>query len=69
MLQDYTLNKSVIFLWQPFQFFFFRTQFSVSYGGVSLVIKKYLAPIFNDQAILPNKNGIQVGIDLMNLNF
>jgi len=49
--------------------FLFGAKFSVGYGGINLFIKKDLTPIFNDHAILPNKNGIQIGIDIMNLDF
>ncbi|HPZ25963.1 MAG TPA: hypothetical protein PKV58_08575 [Kaistella sp.] len=59
---DYTLDHGV-------NTFLFGAKLSVSYGGINLFIKKDLTPIFNDHALFPNKNGIQIGIDLMNLDF
>lgn len=49
--------------------FLFGGKLSISYGGLNIFIKKDFTPIFNDSAILPNKNAIQLGIDLTNLNF
>lgn len=49
--------------------FLFGGKVSVSYGGLNIFIKKDFSPIFNNSAILPNKNAIQLGIDLTNLNF
>lgn len=49
--------------------FLFGTKFSVSYNGINFFIKKDLTPIFNNQAALPNKYGIQIGVDIMDLNF
>lgn len=58
----YTIDEGVnSFLW--------GTKISLSYGGLNFFIKKDLSPIFNNQANLPFKNGIQVGVDLMDLNF
>lgn len=59
---DFTLDSGV-------NSFLFGAKFSVGYGGINLFIKKDLTPIFNDHALLPNKNGIQIGIDIMDLNF
>lgn len=42
---------------------------SVSYSNFSLFIKKDFTPIFNHKADIPMKNGIQIGIELMNLSF
>jgi CRISPR/Cas system CSM-associated protein Csm4 (group 5 of RAMP superfamily) len=49
--------------------FLFGGKFSIGYGGVNLFIKKDLTPIFDDKALLPNKNGIQIGIELANIDF
>lgn len=49
--------------------FLFGAKFSISYGGLSLFIKKDFTPIFNNHTLLPNKNGIQIGVDIVNLNF
>ena len=49
--------------------FLFGGKVSVSYGGLNIFIKKDFSPIFNNSALLPNKNAIQLGIDLTNLNF
>jgi len=49
--------------------FLFGAKLSLSYGGFNLFIKKDLTPIFNNDALLPNKNGIQIGIDILDLNF
>ncbi|MBB4805600.1 hypothetical protein HNP38_000872 [Chryseobacterium defluvii] len=49
--------------------FLFGTKFSIGYGGISLFVKKDLTPIFNDDAIMNNKNGLQIGVELFNLTF
>ena len=49
--------------------FLFGGKLSLSYGGFNIFIKKDFTPIFNDKALLPNKNGIQIGIDITNLSF
>ena len=49
--------------------FLFGTKFSISYSGINFFIKKDLTPIFNNQTALPNKYGIQIGVDIMDLNF
>lgn len=49
--------------------FLFGGKLSLSYGGFNIFIKKDFTPIFNNQALLPNKNGIQLGIDITNLSF
>ncbi|WP_379969900.1 hypothetical protein [Epilithonimonas sp. UC225_85] len=59
---DYTLDDGV-------NAFLFGGKFSLGYGGVTLFIKKDFTPIFNDKAILPNKNGIQIGIEIANIDF
>lgn len=59
---DYTLDDGV-------NAFLFGGKFSLGYGGVNLFIKKDFTPIFNDRALLPNKNGIQIGIEIANIDF
>ncbi|WDF46225.1 hypothetical protein PQ459_15105 [Chryseobacterium sp. KACC 21268] len=59
---DYTLDDGV-------NAFLFGGKFSLGYGGVTLFIKKDFTPIFNDKTILPNKNGIQIGIEIANIDF
>lgn len=49
--------------------FLFGGKLSLSYGGFNIFIKKDFTPIFNDKAMLPSKNGIQIGIDITNLSF
>ncbi len=59
---DYTLDDGV-------NAFLFGGKFSLGYGGITLFIKKDFTPIFNDKAILPNKNGIRFGIEIANIDF
>ena len=59
---DYTLDDGV-------NAFLFGGKFSLGYGGVTLFIKKDFTPIFNDKANIPNRNGIQVGIEIANIDF
>jgi len=59
---DYTLDDGV-------NAFLFGGKFSLGYGGVNLFIKKDFTPIFNSKANLPNKNGIQIGIEIANIDF
>lgn len=59
---SYTLDYGV----NPF---LFGGKISINYGGFNLFIKKDFTPIFNSNAVLPNKNGIQIGIDLSSINF
>lgn len=59
---NYTLDYGV----NPF---LFGGKISVSYGGFNLFIKKDFTSIFNSHASLPNKNAIQIGIDLSSINF
>lgn len=59
---DYTLDDGV-------NAFLFGGKFSLGYGGVNLFIKKDFTPIFNNKANLPNKNGIQIGIEIANIDF
>lgn len=59
---DYTLDDGV-------NAFLFGGKFSLGYGGVNLFIKKDFTPLFNSKANLPNKNGIQIGIEIANIDF
>jgi len=59
---DYTLDDGV-------NAFLFGGKFSLGYGGITLFIKKDFTPIFNNKALLPNKNGIQFGIEIANIDF
>ncbi|WP_312421130.1 hypothetical protein [Epilithonimonas sp.] len=59
---DYTLDDGV-------NAFLFGGKFSLGYGGVNLFIKKDFTPIFNNKANLPNKNGVQIGIEIANIDF
>ena len=59
---DYTLDDGV-------NAFLFGGKFSLGYGGVNLFIKKDFTPVFNNKANLPNKNGIQIGIEIANIDF
>jgi len=59
---DYTLDDGV-------NAFLFGGKFSLGYGGVNLFIKKDFTSIFNSKANLPNKNGIQIGIEIANIDF
>lgn len=59
---DYTLDDGV-------NAFLFGGKFSIGYGGVNLFIKKDFTPIFNNKALIPAKNGIQIGIEIANIDF
>lgn len=59
---DYTLDYGV----NPF---LFGGKLSISYGGYNIFIKKDFTTIFNSHANLPNKNAIQIGIDISSLNW
>ncbi|MGV4413253.1 hypothetical protein [Chryseobacterium sp. T1] len=59
---QYTLDNGV----EPF---LFGGKLSLGYRGFNLFIKKDFTPIFNNKASIPNKNGIQIGIELMNIDF
>lgn len=41
----------------------------VGYGGVALFIQKDFTPTFNDDALLNNKYGLQIGLELASINF
>jgi len=41
----------------------------VGYGGIALFIQKDFTPTFTDEALLNNKYGIQIGFELVSINF
>lgn len=41
----------------------------IGYGGINLFIQKDFTPVFNDNAKLANKYGLQIGIELLNVYF
>lgn len=49
--------------------FLFGGRFSVSYGGLNVFVKKDFTRIFDNDALINNKYGLQIGIDLINLEF
>lgn len=49
--------------------FLFGGKLGIGYRGVGLYIQKDFNPIFNNQALLTNKYGFQVGVELMSINF
>lgn len=59
---QYTLDEGV-------NSFLFGGKLTLGYGSLNLFIKKDFTPIFNDKAQISHKNGIQVGIELVNLDF
>jgi hypothetical protein len=42
---------------------------SVGYGALNVFVKKDFTPIFNDNAKINNKYGIQIGLELLYVNF
>ncbi|MBK1896848.1 hypothetical protein [Chryseobacterium paridis] len=49
--------------------FIFGGKFGISYAGINLFIQKDFTPIFNNDARLRNKYGLQIGIEIANINF
>lgn len=41
----------------------------IGYGGVALFIQKDFTPSFNDETLINNKYGLQIGIELISVNF
>lgn len=41
----------------------------VGYGGIALFIQKDFNPTFNDDALLNNKYGLQIGLEFLSINF
>ncbi len=53
----------------PVNRFLFGGKLSLGYGALNIFIKKDFTPIFNDHAKIDNKYGIQVGLELLYLDF
>ncbi|WP_144281691.1 hypothetical protein [Chryseobacterium echinoideorum] len=49
--------------------FIFGGKISIEYFGFNIYVMKDFSPIFNNQALIRNKNGVQIGIDLWALTF
>ncbi|WP_261512402.1 hypothetical protein [Chryseobacterium paludis] len=49
--------------------FIFGGKFGVSYEGINIFIQKDFTPAFNNDAKLRNKYGLQIGIEIANINF
>ncbi|MFC3157757.1 hypothetical protein [Chryseobacterium arachidis] len=49
--------------------FLFGGKLSLGYGALNVFIKKDFTPIFNDNAKINNKYGIQIGLELLYVNF
>jgi len=48
--------------------FLFGGKVALGYGGFNIFVKKDFTPIFNDDARLGNKYGLQIGIELLYIN-
>lgn len=49
--------------------FLFGGKFSLSYNSLTLFLKKDFTPVFDNQAQIPSKYGIQIGLEIINLGF
>ncbi|SDR08146.1 hypothetical protein SAMN05421664_3445 [Chryseobacterium soldanellicola] len=49
--------------------FVFGGKFGIGYGGFNIFIQKDFTPLFNDDAKLSKKYGLQIGIEIANVNF
>ncbi len=49
--------------------FLFGGKISLGYGALNVFVKKDFTPIFNDNAKINNKYGIQIGVELLYINF
>lgn len=49
--------------------FVFGGKFGISYAGFNLFVQKDFTPAFNDNALLKKKYGLQIGIEIANVNF
>lgn len=47
----------------------FGAKLGIGYGGFNLFVQKDLTPTFNDNAQLKKKYGLQIGIEIANVNF
>lgn len=49
--------------------FVFGGKFGIGYGGINLFIQKDFTPLFNNDAQLKKKYGLQIGVEIANVNF
>ncbi|PWN61130.1 hypothetical protein [Chryseobacterium viscerum] len=49
--------------------FVFGGKIGISYAGFNLFVQKDFTPAFNDNALLKKKYGLQIGIEIANVNF
>ncbi|GEJ44318.1 hypothetical protein [Chryseobacterium sp. ON_d1] len=49
--------------------FIFGGKLGISYGGFNLFVQKDFTPAFNNNALLKKKYGLQIGIEIANVNF
>jgi len=49
--------------------FVFGGKLGISYAGFNLFVQKDFTPAFNDNALLKKKYGLQIGIEIANVNF
>lgn len=49
--------------------FLFGGKLSLGYGALNLFVKKDFTPVFNENAKINNKYGIQIGLELLYINF
>lgn len=49
--------------------FLFGGKLSVGYGALNVFVKKDFTPVFNDNAKINNKYGIQIGVELLYISF
>ena len=49
--------------------FFFWEKIFFKHGPLNIFVKKDFTPIFNDQAKINNKYGVQIGLELLYINF
>lgn len=49
--------------------FIFGGKLSLGYKAINLFIKKDFTPAFNDNAKINNKYGIQIGLELLYIDF
>ncbi len=49
--------------------FVFGGKLGIGYGGINLFIQKDFTPTFNGDALLGKKYGLQIGIEIVNLDF
>ncbi|MCS3528813.1 hypothetical protein [Chryseobacterium sp. JUb7] len=49
--------------------FIFGAKLGIGLGGLNLFIQKDLTPAFNNNAQLKKKYGLQIGLEIANVNF